>query len=218
MKGDLWIGFLAVALSALVGALGGIFLLRRECIREQADLREGVRARADALANELWKRYSADAGTGLLERVDALAHDLSQGPGLATAFVWRKGKGVIWKKGEEEMIIRDMDGSFKWTHEGGRIKYPKRGFFTTVGAMVAWSRMGPRDVCGYVLDPCGDERRWRPTVRFAVSVGTLCVFAGLLVFGGWYLKRSADRARAESDALVEMLRRNVESQKEAEHV
>ena len=217
MKGDLWIGFLAVALPALVGALGGFSLLRRECAREQADLREGVRARADALANDLWKRYSADE-TGLPERVDALARDLSQGAGLATAFVWRKGKGVIWKKGEEQMIIRDMDGSFKWTHEGKRIKYPKKGFFTESGAIIAWSRMGPRDVCGYVLDLCGEERRWRPTVRFAVSVGALCVLVGLLVAVGWYLKRAASRAREESDALVEMLRQKVENQEEVEHV
>ena len=137
MKGDLWIGFLAVVLPALVGALGGFSLLRRECARVQADLREGARTRADALANELWKRYSADAGTGLPERVDALARDLSQDAGLATAFVWRKGKGVIWKKGDEQMIIRDMDGSFKWIHEGRRMKYPKRGFFTATGATVA---------------------------------------------------------------------------------
>ena len=218
MKGDLWIGFLAVALPALVGALGGISLLRRECAREQADLREGVRARADALANELWKRHSADAGTGLPERVDALARDLSQDAGLATAFVWRKGKGVIWKKGEEQMIIRDMDGSFKWTHEGKRIKYPKKGFFTESGAIIAWSRMGPRDVCGYVLDLCGEERRWRPTVRFAVSVGALCVLVVLLVAGGWFLKRAASRAREESDALVEMLRKKVEGQEEVGHV
>ena len=218
MKGDLWIGFLAVALPAFVGALGGFSLLRRECAREQADLREGVRARADALANDLWKRYSADAGTGLPEQVDALARDLSQGTGLATAFVWRKGKGVIWKKGEEQMIIRDMDGSYKWTHEGKQIKYPKRGFFTAVGATVAWSRMGPRDVCGYVLDPCGDERRWRPTVRLAVSAGALCMLVGLLVAGGWYLKRAASRAREESDALVEMLRQKVENPEDVEHV
>ena len=218
MKGDLWIGFLAVALPALVGALGGFSLLRRECTREQADLREGVRARADALAKELWKRYSANAGTGLPERVDALARDLSQDAGLATAFVWRKGKGVIWKKGEEQMIIRDMDGNFKWIHDGKRTKYPKKGFFTETGAIIAWSRMGPRDVCGYVLDPCGGTRRWRPTVRFAVLVGALCVLAGLLVTGGWYLKHAADRAREESDALVEMLRQKVENPEEVEHV
>ena len=78
--------------------------------------------------------------------------------------------------------------------------------------------MGPRDVCGYVLDPCGDERRWRPTVRFAVSVALLCVLVGLLVSGGWYLKYAARRAREESDALVEMLRQKVESQEEVGHV
>ena len=78
--------------------------------------------------------------------------------------------------------------------------------------------MGPRDVGGYVLDPCGDERRWRPTVRFAVWVGVLCALAGLLVSGGWYLKRAASRAREESDALVEMLRQKVENPEEVEHV
>ena len=138
MKCDLWIGFLAVALPALVGALGGFSLLRRECAREQADLREGVRARANALADTLWKQYGADAGRDLPERVDALARDLERDAGLASAFVWRKGKGVIWKKGDEQMIVRDMDGSFKWTTEGRRVKYPKRGFFTQVGATVAW--------------------------------------------------------------------------------
>ena len=218
MKGDLWIGFLAVALPALVGALGGFSLLRREYARTQADLRKCVRMRADALAVTLWERYSAVAGAGLPEQVDALAHDLEQDAGLVTAFVWRKGKGVIWKKGEEQMIIRDMDGSYKWTHEGRQIKYPKRGFFTAVGATIAWSRMGPRDVCGYVLDPCGDERRWRPTVRLAVSAGALCMLVGLLVAGGWYLMRSASRAREESDALVEMLRQKVENPEEVEHV
>ena len=218
MKYDLWIGFLAVVLPALVGALGDFSLLRRECAREQADLREGVRARADALANELWTRDSADAGTGLPEQVDALARDLSQDAGLATAFVWRKGKGVIWKKGDEQMIIRDMDGSFKWTHEGRRVKYPKRGFFTATGATVAWTHMGPRDVCGYVLDPCGDGRRWRPATRFVASVCALCALAGLLVAGGWYLKRAASRAREEYDALVEMLRQKVDGQEEVAHV
>jgi len=216
MKGDLWIGFLAVALPAFVGTLGCVSLLRRECAREQADLREGVRARADALAVTLWKKYSAGAWSGLPERVDALAHDLSRDAGLATAFVWRKGKGVIWKKGDEQMIVRDMDGSFKWTTEGRRVKYPKRGFFTGVGAVVAWSRMGPRDVCGYVLDPCGDVRRGRrPSVRLAVAAGLLCALAGALVAGGWYLKRAADRAREEADALVEMLRRKVEGEEVA---
>ena len=218
MKYDLWIGFLAVVLPALVGALGDFSLLRRDCAREQADLHEGVRVRADALANELWKRYSADAGTGLPERVDALGRDLSQDAGLATAFVWRKGKGVIWKKGDEQMIIRDMDGSFKWTHEGRRVKYPKRGFFTATGATVAWTHMGPRDVCGYVLDPCGDGRRWRPATRFVASVCALCALAGLLVAGGWSLKRAASRAREESDALVEMLRQKVDGQEEVAHV
>ncbi len=217
MKGDLWIGFLAVALPAFVGTLGSVSLLRRECAREQADLREGVRARADALAVTLWKKYSAGAWSGLPEQVDALAHDLAQDAGLATAFVWRKGKGVIWKKGEEQMIVRDMDGSFKWTNEGKRTKYPKRGFFTETGATVAWSRMGPRDVCGYVLDPRGDGRRGRPTVRLAVSVGLLCAIVGLALAGGWYLKRAAGRAREESDALVERLRQKVE-QEEVEHV
>ena len=218
MKGDLWIGFLAVALPAFLGALGGFSLLRRECAREQVDLREGVRARAGALANELWKRYSANARIGLPERVDALARDLSQDSGLATAFVWRKGKGVIWKKGEKQMVIQDMDGNFRWTNEVRRMKYPRRGFFTETGATVAWSYMGPRDVCGYVLEPCGDGRRYRPTVRLAVSVTLLCILVGLLVSGGWYLKCAARRAREESDALVEMLRQKVESQEEVEHV
>ena len=77
--------------------------------------------------------------------------------------------------------------------------------------------MGPRDVCGYVLDPCGGERRGRPTVRLAVSVGMLCVIAGLVIAGGWCLKRAASRAREESDALVERLRQKIE-QEEVEHV
>ena len=215
MKGDLWIGFLAVVLPALVGALGGFSLLRRECAREQADLREGVRARAGALAETLWKQYGAGEGTGLPEQVDALARDLAREAGLASAFVWRKGKGVIWKKGEEQMIVRDMDGSYKWTTEGRRVKYPKRGFFSEVGTTVAWSRMGPRDVCGYVLDPCGDGRRWRPTARLAVAIGLLCALVVVLVAGGWYLKRAAARAREEADALVEMLHRKVESEEVA---
>ena len=216
MKGDLWIGFLAVALPALVGARGGVSLFCRECAREQADLREGVRVRADALAETLWKQYGAGEGTGLPEQVDALARDLAREAGLASAFVWRKGKGVIWKKGDEQMIVRDMDGSFKWTTEGRRVKYPKRGFFTEIGATVAWSRMGPRDVCGYVLDPCGDVRRGRrPTVRLAVAVGLLCALVGVLVAGGWYLKRAASRAREEANALVEMLRRKVENEEVA---
>ena len=216
MKYDLWIGFLAVVLPALVGALGDFSLLRRECAREQADLREGVRARADALANELWKRYSADAGTGLPEQVDALARDLSQDVGLASAFVWRKGKGVIWKKGEEQMIIRDLDGNFKWTHEGRRVKYPKRGFFTQEGVTVAWSRMGTRDVCGFVLDLGGEGRR-RPVVRLTLATGLLCTLAAVASAGAWYLRRAAWHAREESDALVEMLHQNVERQ-EVEHV
>ena len=217
MKGDLWIGFLAVALPALVGALWGVSLLRRECAREQADLREGVRARAGILAETLWKQYGTDKGIGLSEQVDALARDLAREAGLASAFVWRKGKGVIWKKGDEQMIVRDMDGSYKWIAEGRHVKYPKRGFFTGVGATVAWSRMGPRDVCGYVLDPCGDRRQRRPTVRLSVATGLLCALVGVLVAGGWYLKRAAGRAREEADALVEMLRRKVESE-EVEHV
>jgi len=215
MKGDLWIGFLAVVLPALVGALGGFSLLRRECAREQADLHEGVRARAGALAETLWKQYGAGEGTGLPEQVDALARDLARETGLASAFVWRKGKGVIWKKGEEQMIVRDMDGSYKWTTEGRRVKYPKRGFFSEVGTTVAWSRMGPRDVCGYVLDPCGDGRRWRPTARLAVAIGLLCALVVVLVAGGWYLKRAAARAREEADALVEMLHRKVEKEEVA---
>ena len=215
MKGDLWIGFLAVVLPALVGALRVFSLLRRECAREQADLREGVRARAGVLAETLWKQYGAGEGTGLPEQVDALARDLAREAGLASAFVWRKGKGVIWKKGEEQMIVRDMDGSYKWTTEGRRVKYPKRGFFSEVGTTVAWSRMGPRDVCGYVLDPCGDGRRWRPTARLAVAIGLLCALVVVLVAGGWYLKRAAARAREEADALVEMLHRKVESEEVA---
>ena len=216
MKGDLWIGFLAVALPALVGAPWGLSLLRRECVREQADLCEGVRVRANALASTLEKKYAAAAVAGLPELVDALARDLDQEAVLATAFVWRKGKGVIWKKGEEQMIIRDMDGSFRWTAEGKRVKHPKRGVFTETGAVVAWSRLGPRDVCGYVLAPYGGRRRWRPSVRFVVSAGLLCGFVGTLVAGGWYLKRAAARAREESDALVEMLRQNIET-KEVEN-
>lgn len=216
MKCDLWIGFLAVVLPALVGALGGFSLLRRECAREQADLREGVRARANALADTLWKQYGADAGRGLPEQVDALARDLERDAGLASAFVWRKGKGVIWKKGDEQMIVRDMDGSFKWTTEGRRVKYPKRGFFTQVGATVAWSRMGSRDVCGFVLDLGGEGRR-RPVVRLALATGLLCALAAVAAAGAWYLRRAAWHAREESDALVEMLHQNVESQ-EVEHV
>ena len=210
MKGDLWIGFLAVVLPALVGALGGFSLLRRECAREQADLREGVRVRAGVLAETLWKKYGAGEGTGLPEQVDALARDLAREAGLASAFVWRKGKGVIWKKGDEQMIVRDMDGSYRWTTEGRRVKYPKRGFFTEVGATVAWSRMGPRDVCGYVLDPCGDGRRWRPAARLAVAIGLLCALVGVLVAGGWYLKRAAGHAREGAAARVEMRHRQVE--------
>ena len=115
------------------------------------------------------------------------------------------------------MIVRDMDGSFKWTNEGRRVKYPKRGFFTEAGATVAWSRMGPRDVCGYVLDPCGGGRRWRPGVRLAAAAGLLGALVCALVAGGWYLKRAACRAREEADALVEMLRRQVEKE-EVGHV
>ena len=189
---------------------------RPECAREQADLREGVRARANALADTLWKQYGADAGRGLPERVDALARDLERDVGLASAFVWRKGKGVIWKKGDEQMIVRDMDGSFKWTTEGRRVKYPKRGFFTQVGATVAWSRMGPRDVCGFVLDFGGEERR-RPVVRLALVSGLLCVLTAVAAAGAWYLRRAAWHAREESDALVEMLHQNVEMQ-EVGHV
>ena len=216
MKCDLWIGFLAVVLPALVGALGGFSLLRRECAREQADLREGVRARASALADTLWKQYGADAGRDLPERVDALARDLERDAGLASAFVWRKGTGVIWKKGDEQMIVRDMDGSYRWTTEGRRVKYPKRGFFTQVGATVAWSRMGSRDVCGFVLDFGGEERR-RPVVRLALVSGLLCVLTAVAAAGAWYLRRAAWHAREESDALVEMLHQNVEMQ-EVGHV
>ena len=216
MKCDLWIGFLSVVLPALVGALGGFSLLRRECAREQADLREGVRARANALADTLWKQYGAEAGRGLPEQVDALASGLERDAGLASAFVWRKGKGVIWKKGEEQMIVRDMDGSFKWTAEGRRVKYPKRGFFTETGVTVAWSRMGSRDVCGYVLDLGGEGRR-RPVVRLALVSGLLCALTAVVAAGAWYLRRAAWHAREESEALVEMLRRGVESQG-VEHV
>ena len=216
MKGDLWIGFLAVALPALVGALGGFSLLRRECAREQADLREGVRTRANALADTLWKQYGADAGRGLPERIDALACDLERDAALASAFVWRKGKGVIWKKGDEQMIVRDMDGSFKWTSEGRSVKYPKRGFFTQEGVTVAWSRMGTRDVCGFVLDLGGEGRR-RPVVRLTLATGLLCTLAAVASAGAWYLRRAAWHAREESDALVEMLHQNVERQ-EVEHV
>ena len=212
----MWICFLAVGLLALVGARGGFSLLRRECAREQADLREGVRARANALADTLWKQYGADAGRDLPERVDALARDLERDAGLASAFVWRKGKGVIWKKGDEQMIVRDMDGSFKWTTEGRRVKYPKRGVCTQGGATVAWSRMGARDVCGFVLDLGGGGRR-RPVVRLALATGLLCALAAVAAAGAWYLRRAAWHAREESDALVEMLHQNVEMQ-EVGHV
>ena len=114
------------------------------------------------------------------------------------------------------MILRDMDGSFKWTTEGRRAKYPKHGFFTHAGATVAWSRMGPRDVCGYVLDLGGDERR-RPVVRLVLATGLLCALTGVITAGAWYLRRAVRRAREEADALVEMLRRNVENQ-EVAHV
>ncbi len=116
------------------------------------------------------------------------------------------------------MIIRDMDGSFKWTHEGRSSKYPKKGIFTAAGATVAWARMGPRDVCGYVLDSCGNDCRWRPMTRLVVSTCTLCALVGLLVAGGWYLKRAATWAREESDALVEMLRKKVDGGEVVAHV
>ena len=115
------------------------------------------------------------------------------------------------------MIVRDMDGSFKWITEGKRVKYPRHGFFTDAGATIAWSRMGPRDVCGYVLDPCGDRRRRHPAVRLALVSALLCALTCVLAAGGWYLKRAAGRAREEADALVEMLRRDVENQ-EVDHV
>ena len=114
------------------------------------------------------------------------------------------------------MIVRDMDGSFKWTTEGRRVKYPKRGFFTQVGATVAWSRMGSRDVCGFVLDLGGEGRR-RPVVRLALASGLLCALAAVAAAGAWYLRRAAWHAREESDALVEMLHQNVEMQ-EVGHV
>lgn len=216
MKCDLWIGFLAVVLPAFVGALGGFSLLRRECARQQADLREGVSARANALADTLWKQYGADAGRGLPEQVDALASDLEREAGLVLAFVWRKGKGVIWKKGEEQMITGRLDGGFKWTTEGRRVKYPKHGFFTDAGTTVAWSRMGQRDVCGFVLDLGGEGRR-RPVVRLTLGSSLLCVLMAMAAAGAWYLRRAAWHAREESDALVEMLHQNVERE-EVEHV
>ncbi len=217
MRHDLCIGFLAVAVPAFLGALGGISLLCREQVRAQDDLREDVRARADALAQSLFKRYSAVAGNGLPEKVDALAADLDGNAFLATAFVWRKGKGVIWTKGEDQMILREIDGSFKWVAEGNRVRYPKRGFFTATGATVAWFRIGSKDVGGYVLDPCGDGARANPKARFAFRACILAAIVGLVVSGAFYLRRAAARAREESDALVEMLRHNMESQ-EVEHV
>jgi len=217
MKGDLWMAFAAVALLALAGALGGISQLRLEYARARVDLREEARARAGGLAQALFKRYSAAAGAGLPGKVDALASDVERDPGLAAAFVWRKGKGVIWTKGEEHMIIRDMDGSFKWVAEGNRAKYPKRGYFTQAGATVAWAKIGPKDVGGYVLDSRGVGPAGNMAAKFAAKACLFAVAACLLVAGGWYLRQAAARAREESDALVEMLRTKVENQ-EVEHV
>ncbi len=210
MRFDLWIGFLAIVLLALALALGGTFLLRGEYVRTQAELREGVRSYAADLAQSLSRRYAAGAWAGLPERVDALAADVRDDKRLSTAFVWRKGKGVIWSKGDEQMVLLDMDGSFKWTNEVKRAKYPRRGLFTQGGATVAWSRMGPKDTCGYVLDPSGGEVS--PLTRFVAEESLLLALCGALIASGWYLKRSADHAREESDALVEMLQQKIESE------
>lgn len=215
MKLDLWAGFLSIALLASVDAACGIFLLCGEFARDRAEARERIRAVAAALADSLYEKYAAGAWPGLPEQVDALAADLQRGDGLSTAFVWRKGKGVIWKKGDEQMILREIDGNHKWIDEGGRARYPKRGCFTQAEETVVWSKMGQRDVCGYVLGQ--NTVGMRPAAKFAAKA-CLVVAAGVLaVLGGWYLKRAADRAREENVALVEMLGEKV-GVEEMEHV
>ena len=74
----------------------------------------------------------------------------------------------------------------------------------------------PDALSGYVLDLGGDERR-RPVVRLALATSLLCALIGVITAGAWYLRRAVRRAREEADALVEMLRRNVENQ-EVAHV
>ena len=203
MKLDLWTGFLSIALLASVEAACGILLLCGEFTRDRVEVRERVRATAAALAGSLYEKYAAGAWSGLPAQVDALAVDIQRGDGLSTAFVWRKGKGVIWKKGDEQMILQEIDGNYKWTDEGGRNRYPKRGYFTQAEETVAWSRMGQKDICGYVLGP--NAVGIHPATKFAAKACLVVVACGLTILGGWYLKRVADRAREENVALVEML-------------
>lgn len=215
MKFSLQTTFLAIALLASAEAAYGIFLLRGEWVRDRAKERERIHATAVALACSLYEKYAAGAWSGLPDQVDALAADFARGNELSTAFVWRKGKGVIWKKGDEQMILRNMDGSFKWIDDGGRTMYPKRGCFTEVGVAVAWSRMGQRDVCGYVLGPYTGGAH--TATRFVVKACFFMALGTLVVLGGWYLKRAADQATEEVGALVEMLGTKVGSE-EAGHV
>jgi len=215
MKLDLWAGFLSIALLASVEAACGILFLSGEFARDREEVRERVCAAAAALAGSLYEKYAAGAWSGLPEQVDALAADLQRGDGLSTAFVWRKGKGVIWKKGDEQMILQKIDGSFKWIDDGGRARYPKRGCFTQAEETVAWSRMGQKDVCGYVLEP--NAVGIHPEAKFATKACIVVATCGLTILGGWYLKRTADRAREENVALVEMLGEKV-GVEEVEHV
>ena len=203
MKPGLRTAFASVALLALAEAACGIRLLFGELARDRAETRVRVRAAAAAHARSLYEKYAVGEWPGLSGQVDALAADIQRGDGLATAFVWRRGKGVIWKEGEEQMILRDIDGSFKWIDDCGRSKHPKCGCFDQAGATVAWSRMGQKDVCGYVLDPCAGGMR--PVAEFAAKACSLVAAGCLIVLGGWYMKRAADRANEEVGALVEML-------------
>lgn len=113
------------------------------------------------------------------------------------------------------MILQEIDGSFKWKDDGGRARYPKRGCFTQAEETVAWSRMGQKDVCGYVLGP--NAVGMHPEAMFAAKACLVVAACGLTILGGWYLKRTADRAREENVALVEMLGEKV-GVEEVEHV
>ena len=113
------------------------------------------------------------------------------------------------------MILQEIDRSFKWIDDGGRARYPKRGYFTQAEETVAWSKMGQRDVCGYVLGP--NTVGMRPAAKFAAKACLVVAAGCLIVLGGWYLKMAADRAREEAVALVEMLGEKV-GVEEVEHV
>lgn len=207
MNKDLKSYLTRICIPAVAVAIGGVALLWNDYSRKQRESERWLRgptARIDRYSSDLYRALKEESEIRKLQGVLGAMYE-EESPRVRSAFIWCKGKGTVWETGESFSLKANK----KWRAQGRKnpdkpVTGAPRGWDwlreakPPKSAAIAWVRL-KNYVVGLVVDmreyPTGGD----PIVAFLGSFCILALLAATLATGGWWLLRSAHKAREESE-------------------